>query len=110
MFKTASRKGVTLIELLIVVLILAALAAIAVPRISQSAMSAKATACKSNIDIINSAIEMYFIDNGSYPANLIPVTTDLSYFPDGAPRCPVDNSLYGPGLVNNRIDASGHNH
>ena len=110
MVKAANRKGVTLIELLIVVLILAALAAIAIPRIAQSATTAKATACKTNIDILNSAIEMYRVDTGNYPAYLPPVTNNPAYFPDGIPKCPVDGSSYGPGLVNNRIDASSHNH
>ena len=39
MAKKQKNKGVTLIELLIVVLILAALAAIAVPKIAQSALA-----------------------------------------------------------------------
>ena len=42
----SKRKGVTLIELLIVVLILAALAAIAITRITGGAETAKANACK----------------------------------------------------------------
>jgi len=109
MFST-SRKGVTLVELLIVVLILAALSAIAIPRISQSATNAKQKACHTNIDVINSSIELYNADTGGYPADLTVVTTDTSYFPDGAPVCPVDGSTYPATLVNNRVDASGHTH
>ena len=82
------KKGVTLIELLIVVLILAALSAIAIPRISQSAQNARANACDTNVDVINSAIEMYNADVGSYPAALTDVTGSVTYFPDGAPTCP----------------------
>ena len=88
MLTARTRKGVTLIELLIVVLILAALSAIAIPRISQSADNAKAKACATNIDVMNSAIEMYNADTGGYPATIGLVTGSTTYFPDGAPTCP----------------------
>ncbi len=87
MLKREKREGVTLIELLIVVLILAALSAIAIPRISQSAHNAKQNACDTNVDVINSAIEMYNADNGSYPGALTDVTGSATYFPDNAPVC-----------------------
>ena len=94
MTRTTNRKGVTLIELLIVVLILAALSAIAIPRISQSAQNAKQNACNTNISVINSAIEMYAADNdGSYPTDdadmQTKVTGNTDYFPDGPPTCPL---------------------
>ena len=92
MTKVKQSRGVTLIELLIVVLILAALSAIAIPRITQSAQNAKQNACDTNISVINSAIEMYAADNGgAYPADdaamQLVVTGDTDYFPDGAPTC-----------------------
>lgn len=100
--------GVTLIELLIVVLILAALAAIAIPRISQSATSARLNACATNIDILNSAIEMYNADNSGYPGTLSVVTGSVTYFPDGAPTCPITEAVYENALVNNRVDYTTH--
>jgi prepilin-type N-terminal cleavage/methylation domain-containing protein len=108
------RKGVSLVELLIVVLILAALSAIAIPRISQSATNAKAKACMTNIDILNSAIELYNADHGLYPDNLEVVTTDITLFPDGEPFCPLDTDgdpTYPSGLLEtNRVNATGHSH
>jgi len=87
-----NKKGVTLVELLIVVLILAALSAIAIPRISQSAENARQNACATNIDIMNSTIELYNAEEGDYPAALTDVTGNTDYFPDGVPTCPLEGS------------------
>jgi len=105
------KRGVTLIELLIVVLILGALAAIAIPRLSQSAHTAKKNVCATNLDIINSQIELYAADNdGTYPANLEVITNSTTYFPDGPPLCPVTDANYPSALINDRVDDSSHNH
>jgi len=105
-----SLKGFTLVELMIVVLILGALAAIAIPRIVGGAGSARARSCETNIDLINTQIELYYANTGSWPANLRTVTRDTAYFPDGEPVCPVTGNTYPNALVNNRVDASGHSH
>ena len=99
MVKRNKSEGVTLIELLIVVLILAALSAIAIPRISQSAQNAKQNACDTNIDVINSAIEMYNADNSAYPGAMADVTGSTTYFPDGAPACPLGGTYSMDGAT-----------
>lgn len=101
------RKGLTLIELLIVVIILGALAAIAIPRITTSATTAKINACKTNVDTLNTVIEMYNVDNGSYPSALTDVTSDVNYFPDGAPVCPFGDA-YIYSTTTHRV--SDHSH
>jgi competence protein ComGC len=95
---------------MIVVLILGALAAIAVPRIIGGAAAAKANGCKTNIDLINSQIELYYANNSAWPADLDDLTGDTDYFPDGEPTCPVSDATYANVLVNNRVDASAHGH
>ena len=106
-----NEKGVTLVELLIVVLILGALAAIAIPRLTQSADTAKKNSCATNLDIINSQIELYAAENdGTYPATLEVITNSTAYFPDGPPQCPVTDANYPDALVNDRVDKSAHAH
>ncbi|MBN1457209.1 MAG: prepilin-type N-terminal cleavage/methylation domain-containing protein [Sedimentisphaerales bacterium] len=111
MIKRTNIKGLTLVELLIVVAIIVAVTAIAVPRVSQSATSTKASACRTNIKLLNSAIEQYNLDNGSYPENLFDVSRNKIYFPDGEPVCPVTGLPYLKNLNSSfRVDEVGHLH
>ena len=105
-----SKKGFTLVELMIVVLILGALAAIAIPRIMGGSTTAKINACKTNIDNFNSIIELYYSNNGTWPVDWEEISKDEDYFPEGEPRCPVTDSKYKKDLVNKRVDMSEHTH
>ncbi len=104
------RKGFTLVELLVVVLILGALAAIAIPRISQSADSAKKNACKTNVDLLNSQIELYYATEGSWPKNLKAITGNEDYFPDGAPVCPFGDAYVYDGGNDGTHRVAEHSH
>jgi general secretion pathway protein G len=103
------RNGFTLVELLVVVLILGALAAIAVPRIIGGATNAKVNACKTNVDLINSQIELYYANKGSWPGSLGALTSDPNYFPDGAPVCPFGSSnTYSYSTDTHRVSEHSH--
>ena len=101
------RNGFTLVELLVVVLILGALAFIAVPRISQSAASAKISACQTNIAEMNSQIELYYSQNGTYPSALTNITGNTTCFPDGAPVCPF-GMAYNYNTTTHHVDSHMH--
>jgi len=60
--------GFTLIEVLVVVTILAILAAMIVPRIMDRPDQARVTAAKNDIRGIMSALNLYRLDNGTYPS------------------------------------------
>lgn len=101
------KKGFTLVELLIVVLILGALAAIAIPRIMGGATTAKINACKTNVDVLNSQIELYYSYTGDWPSTLADVTSDPNYFPDDAPVCPF-GTAYNYSTVLHRVTEHVH--
>jgi prepilin-type N-terminal cleavage/methylation domain-containing protein len=104
--KMTSRRGLTLLELLIVVLVAGALAVIIVPRIGRSATSAKIKACKANADAINRQIELYKAKTDNWPTTLTEMTEDADYFRDGPPKCPFGTAYtLGP---NHRV--TKHNH
>lgn len=101
------KKGFTLVELIVVVLILGALAAIAIPRITAGAYTAKVNACKTNVDLINSQIELYYANNGAWPSLLTDVTESTDYFPDGAPACPF-GTAYSYSTTTHRVADHSH--
>ena len=101
------RKGFTLVELLIVVLIIGALAAIAIPRLGASANSAKINACNTNVDTINRQIELYMANTGDWPNNFNEIANDTDYFPDGPPECPFSSPYTIHGSTHR---VQGHSH
>ncbi len=91
------RKGFTLIEVLVVVLILAVLATLVVPRISQSTGASKNAADAGNWAMLVRALELYATNNdGAYPADQAAfdsaILNSATYFPHGSPTCPYSNS------------------
>ena len=65
----ALRRGFTLIELLLVLMILSVLAALIVPRYAQRAKQARVTAARTQISLLESALDAFEIDTGRYPTS-----------------------------------------
>lgn len=63
-----AQRGFTLIEIMIVVVILGVLGALVLPNIMGRPDQAKATAARTDIKSIATALEVYRLDNGHYPS------------------------------------------
>ena len=87
--------GFTLIEIMLVVILISILAAIVIPRYTVSTKRAKVQSCEMNRSIINKSVEMYFFVEATWPLDsLSDIRTNVNYFPDGVPTCPVDLTSY----------------
>lgn len=87
-----SRKGFTLLELVVVIIVLGLLAAIVAPQILGRVSDARTTAAQTQIELFGTALDNYKLDNGSYP------TTEqgLAALRERPTRPPVPGNWRGP--------------
>lgn len=67
--RTKKRRGFSLIEMVIVILILGIIAAVAAPRMFDTAEQAEINTTRQQLAVLRNAIEMYRAQNGTYPTN-----------------------------------------
>jgi type II secretion system protein G len=108
------KKGFTLIEVLVVVIILAMLATLVIPRIASSTGDAKAAKCSANWAMLIRALELYGANNdGDYPADQTAFDADIlneaTYFPHGAPTCPY-STAYTYVATSGEETVTAHSH
>ncbi len=65
-----SRRGFTLIELMIVIIVIAILALIVIPKLASASVKAKESTMKANLGMIRNALEQFQGDTGYYPNTL----------------------------------------
>jgi general secretion pathway protein G len=80
-------RGFTLIEILVVVVILGILAAIVVPKVMEHPGEARQVRAKQDIQAIATALNMYKLDNFTYPSTEQGLDALVSK-PSGAPDAP----------------------
>lgn len=82
-----NRAGFSLVELVVVVLIMGILAAVAAPKMFDKMSDARESSTKQSLSVVRSAIELYKIENDSYPSD---PSADLKAFMKGPfPKCEV---------------------
>jgi prepilin-type N-terminal cleavage/methylation domain-containing protein len=98
-------RGFSLLELLAVVTILGIIAVVVIPRISVSSSTAKSNSNQQNRAEINSAVERWYFEKGTWPANdLSDIGADTNFFPNGLPTNPTDNSAYTLNATTHRAN------
>jgi prepilin-type N-terminal cleavage/methylation domain-containing protein len=99
------RRGFSLLELLAVVTILGIIAAIIVPRVTVSSNTAKTKVRDHHKATINAAVERYYIDTNTWPANdLSDIGGNVNYFPSGIPTDPVSGNPYSLNATTHRVN------
>jgi prepilin-type N-terminal cleavage/methylation domain-containing protein len=101
--KNRKKGGFSLLELLAVVTILGIIAVVVIPRISVTSDEAKKSSHLQNVSELNSAIERYKLIDGGWPSADLNELDNVTYFPDGLPTNPVDNSAYKMDTTKNRV-------
>lgn len=96
-----SRRGFSLIELVIVVVIIGVLAAIAIPRLSRGAAGASESALSGNLKTLRTALDLYASEHGgAYPttANIVAALTTYTDDTGATSATKTGNYIYGPYL------------
>ncbi len=67
MTRAPRRRGFTLLELLVVIIVLALLAGLVAPQIFGRVGEAKSTTARTQMALLGTALDSYRLDNGAYP-------------------------------------------
>ena len=93
------RRGFTLVELVVVVLVLGIIAAVASPKMFDTTSDARDNSTRTTLSVMRDAIELYKAEVGAYPGD---AGTDVDFKADIAP------SVSGEHIASRRSGRFGH--
>ncbi len=88
------KEGFTLIELLIVVAIIGIIAGIAIPNFLGARTKARVTRAFADMRALADALEMYYVDETTYPGALADLTTATTPYITSLPNDPFSGAVY----------------
>ncbi|RBP46679.1 competence type IV pilus major pilin ComGC [Garciella nitratireducens] len=93
------QRGFTLIELIVVIAILGILAAMVVPNITGFKDSAQTVADEATQRTLQSAVEMYYLDNDTYPNSIDDLKDYLDQIPKGTWKIDENGKVSGSSIA-----------
>ena len=98
-FTLKSRRGFTLIEIMIVVLIIAVLLAIAIPNFMKARDTSRAKACVANLRQIDTGKVQWAMDNKKVGADAVVIGDLVPTYIKSTPECPSGAIAYTVNAV-----------
>lgn len=93
------KRGFTLVEIMVVVVVIGLLAAMAIPSFSRVRETSQAKTCINNLRQIASAKERYFFQNGGEETVALATLIGADGYIKAAPICPAGGEYSDPLLI-----------